>query len=394
VRTTQAATTDVANQQGEPKVYWDAVFRDAKGREVKPPTLDAPVADTHAHLDMLHHPALALARCAAHGVDFVVTVVDPTEDPRYTYKNLGEWERKARDLLDDWNKHVPVPRTRVIVGCHPHNASRFTREIEQTLIRCASRPITAGVGEIGLDYHYDLSPRSVQREAFKRQLALANEMMMPVALHLREAHEDGLRILKEEGISTAGTLLHCFNLDFETLKPFLELGCHVAYGGPLTFKKSDEVRDAARQTPQNRIVTETDAPFMAPEPLRGTTCGPEDTVFTAARLVEVFGCEGREAIKLLTRVYENARDFFDRDTSAWQDNEKAVVALAARASGVAVVGEPDETVLGEATSGEGEPDETVPGEAAPGEGEGEGDKLGEARESAPPTSRPAPAPKG
>jgi TatD DNase family protein len=338
MRTTRAATTDVANQQGEPPVYWDELFRDAKGRVVDAPALDTPVADTHVHLDMLHHPALALARCAAHGVDFLVTVVDPTEDPAYTYKNLGEWERTARDLLDGWNRHVPVPRVRVIAGCHPHNAKRFTREIEQILIKCAGRPVTAGIGEIGLDYHYDLSPREVQREVFRRQLALANEMMLPVALHLREAHDDGLSILREEGTPAAGTLLHCFNLDFETLEPFLKLGCHVAYGGPLTFKKSDEVRDAARRTPINHIVTETDAPFMAPEPLRGTICGPENTVFVAARLVEAFGFEGREAIRLLTRVFENARNFLDRDTSSWQDNAKAVASLVAHARGVVAEG--------------------------------------------------------
>ncbi|MDR1014321.1 MAG: TatD family hydrolase [Coriobacteriales bacterium] len=335
MRTTSAASTGVANQQDEPQVHWDARFRTAKGREVAPPALDVPVADTHAHLDMLHHPALALARCAASGVDFVVTVVDPTEDPGYTYRGLGEWEHEARGLLDGWGVRAPVPHVRVIVGCHPHNASKFTREVEQRLIACAGSPHTAGIGEIGLDYHYDLSPRAVQREAFKRQIALANEMVLPVALHLREAHDDGLAILQEEGMPVAGTLLHCFNLGFEVLAPFLKLGCHVAYGGPLTFKKCDEVRDAARRTPLERIVTETDAPFMAPEPLRGTVCGPEDTVFTAARLAEAFGLEGREATKMLTRVYENAHSFFDRDTSSWQDNPKAIRRLATKATGVA-----------------------------------------------------------
>jgi TatD DNase family protein len=363
MRTTSAATTDVANQADEPPVYWDSLFRDAKGREVTPPALASPVADTHVHLDMLHHPALALARCAAHGVDLVVTVVDPTEDPRYTYRNLGEWERKARDLLGSWNARVPVPRTRIIVGCHPHNASRFTREIEQILIRCAGRAITSGIGEIGLDYHYDMSPRAVQQEVFRRQLVLANEMMMPVSLHLREAHDDGLRILKEEGLPRAGTLLHCFNLDFATLEPFLKLGCHVAYGGPLTFKKGDDVRDAARQTPKNRIVTETDAPFMAPEPLRGTICGPENTVFTAARLVELFDVEGREAVRLLTQFFENARNLFDRDTSSWQDNEKAIAALQTRATGVveeAASRQEGDTALDASTSPQSENAATSP----------------------------------
>ena len=334
MRVTAAAATDVANQQEEPKVFMDHLFRDTKERIVAPPALNCPVADTHAHLDMLHQPALALARSAAHGVDFIVTVIDPTEDPRYTFSNLRDWESEARDLLDTWKLYVPVPRVRIIIGCHPHNASKFTREIEQLLIKGASRPLTAGIGEIGLDYHYDMSPREVQREVFKRQLALANEMMLPVSLHLREAHEDGLRILQEEGMPLSGTLLHCFNLDFETLQPFLRLGCQVAYGGPLTFKKSDAVRDAARQTPVRRILTETDSPFMAPEPLRGTICGPEDTVFVAARLAEAFDVQGREAVSLLTGFFENARRFFDRDTSLWQDNEKAIKRLLAEARGV------------------------------------------------------------
>jgi TatD DNase family protein len=138
-------------------------------------------------------------------------------------------------------------------------------------------------------------------------------MMLPVALHLREAHDDGLEILRSEGLPQAGTLLHCFNLDFKTLKPFLDLGCYVAFGGPLTFKKCDDVRDAARQTPIERIVTETDAPFMAPEPIRGIVCGPEHTVFTAARLADTFGLSGAAATDFLNRLYSNARGFFDRE---------------------------------------------------------------------------------
>ena len=259
-----------------------------------------------------------MARCAAHGVTFVVTVVDPTEDPHYTYAGLEVWKAAAGNLLGSWGLDAAIPHVRISIGCHPHNASKYAPEIERLLIECAGRPICSAIGEIGLDYHYDMSPREVQREVFKRQLALANEMMLPVSLHLREAHNDGLRILREEGVPAAGTLLHCFNLDFEALKPFLELGCFVAYGGPLTFKKCDDVRDAARQTPLERILTETDAPFMAPDPKRGTICGPEDTVFTAARLAEVHGVAGQDAVDLLTRVYANALDFFDREPTLWQ----------------------------------------------------------------------------
>jgi TatD DNase family protein len=254
------------------------------------------------------------------------------------------------------------PQVRVLVGCHPHNAARYTPEVERTLKVLAARPVTSGIGEIGLDYHYDYSPRAAQREVFVRQLALAAELMLPVALHLREAHADGLAILREMVPLPGGIVLHCYNLDYATLEPFLMLGCHVAFGGPLTFKKSDEVRDAAARVPLGRLVTETDAPFMTPEPLRGTVCGPEHTVFTAALLAELkltkktagAGATGasregvacraaaredtsheasvregasretrhqavtgrdtnREAIAILNTLYENARRLFDRE---------------------------------------------------------------------------------
>jgi TatD DNase family protein len=334
MRTTTDATSNAANQRGDEKVFWDYTFRDSKEREVAAPKLNAPVADTHAHLDMLHHPHLALARSAAHGVDFIVSVIDPTEDPAFTYNNLSEWETKARELIREWHLHVPVPRVRIIIGCHPHNAAHYTKEIEQLLVKAAANPRTSAIGEIGLDYHYDKSPRAIQREVFKRQLFLANEMMFPVSLHLREAHDDGLRILTEEGMPTAGTLLHCYNLDFETLEPFLKLGCHVAFGGPLTFKKSDDLREAAKHTPLARIQTETDSPFMAPEPVRGTVCDPSHTIFIAAKLAEVFEATGHDSASLLTRFYENARNLFDRDTTFWQDNEKAIRLLLSKTTDV------------------------------------------------------------
>ncbi len=140
MRTTADAASDVANQKSEQKVFWDHIFRDSKDREVAAPKLNAPVADTHAHLDMLHHPTLALAKAAAHGVDFIVSVTDPTEDPSYTYRNIGEWESRARELLDEWHMHVPVPIVRLIIGCHPHNASQYNKDVELLLIKKAANP--------------------------------------------------------------------------------------------------------------------------------------------------------------------------------------------------------------------------------------------------------------
>jgi TatD DNase family protein len=250
---------------------------------------------------MLQHPELALARAAAHGVDLVVTVVDPTEDPVCTFDNLNTWLAQADELLAEWSAcgaikktNLRLPDVRIIIGCHPHNASKYAENIEHVITEAIRHHTqVVGIGEIGLDYHYDNSPRDVQQQVFRRQIQLAHEYNTTIALHLREAHQDGLRILKEEGVPDAGLLLHCFNLDYATLEPFLEIGCMVAYGGPLTFKKADEVRDAASRTPLDRLVTETDAPFMAPHPLRGTVCGPENVIYTAALLAQYAGQPGQ-----------------------------------------------------------------------------------------------------
>jgi TatD DNase family protein len=324
MRTTAAAASNAANQDGAPAVFWDAQFRDVKDRIVDPPPQPdgAQVADTHAHLDMLHYPELALARSAVHHVDFLVTVVDPTEDPSYTLNNLPVWKEKAAELLFSWIGEKPdlpiaraisgcnLPTVRVIIGCHPHNAAKYDAGIEEELLKVICDPLTTCIGEIGLDYHYDLSPREVQQRVFRRQIRLAHEHGLPIAVHLREAHDDGLRILLEEGAPRAGVLLHCFNLDYARLEPFLALGCEVAYGGPLTFKKSDEVREAARRTPLDRLMTETDAPFMAPHPVRGVVCGPEHVVYTAACLADTFELDDGDKPGFYQQVFDNAVRFF------------------------------------------------------------------------------------
>ena len=138
-----------------------------------------------------------------------------------------------------------MPRIRIATGCHPHNAKHYDDALEAALRERLADPRVCAVGEIGLDYHYDFSPRDDQRQAFRRQVRLAKECGLPVVLHVREAHAEAFSLMQEEGFPEAGTLLHCFNLDWATLEPWVEAGCHVAFGGPLTFKKADEVREAA-----------------------------------------------------------------------------------------------------------------------------------------------------
>ena len=217
-----------------------------------------------------------------------------------------------------------MPRVRITVGCHPHNAKYYDDGLEDDLRKLLTDPRVSALGEIGLDYHYDFSPREAQREAFRRQIRLAKECGLPIALHLREAHDEALAILHEEGFPEAGTLLHCFNLDWATLEPWVAEGCFVAFGGALTFKASDDTREAAARVPLDRLLTETDAPYMTPEPMRGMLCSPDHVLFTAACLAEVRGCApGEERKAFLKQLVENARGLLDRPATAWQKEARS-----------------------------------------------------------------------
>jgi len=214
-----------------------------------------------------------------------------------------------------------VPHVRISAGVHPHNARLYGSEVEQTLLKLLADPRANAVGEIGLDYHYDLSPRETQREVFARQIELAKKLGMPIALHLRggedpkldDAHVQAFGILREVGFPEAGTLLHCCSLPADQLKPWIEEGCYIAYGGALTFKKADEAREAAKLVPVDRLLLETDSPYMAPEPMRGAACTPAHVVFMAAVLADVRGVAcGPERAAFLDQLFENTRRFLDR----------------------------------------------------------------------------------
>ena len=293
-----------------------------KYREVAAPVLPGLVADTHAHLEMLKNPAAELAKCAYHNVRFVCAMCDPAEDSHTTFDNLEAWQQDAQGILEEaglGSCKDAIPHLRIAMGVHPHNAKMWDVRMERTLMRRLADPRVCALGEVGLDYHYDLSPRAVQRGVFRRQVQLAKTAGLPLILHMREAHEEGLAILEDEGFPKNGVLLHCFNLDAEALASWAEHGCYIAYGGPITFKKADEVRSAATKVARNLLLTETDSPYMAPEPMRGVDCGPAHVVFTAEKLLEVLGAETQaEREYLLGQMYGNALGLLDRQPTQWQ----------------------------------------------------------------------------
>ena len=294
-----------------------------KWREVAPPepALEAAVADSHAHIHMLPDPAWELARCAANGVDHVCMIVDPSEDGARPFDELDVWERAADAFLVESGASVAHSEARIAVGVHPHNAKLYDRAIEEELVRRLADSRVGALGEIGLDYHYDLSPRADQRRVFRRQIALAKEAGLPIALHLRggddpvadNAHAEAFAILKEEGFPERGTLLHCCALPPEELQPWVDAGCMIAYGGAVTFKNAEEAREGVRIVPVEQLLTETDSPYMTPEPMRGAACTPAHVVFVAAALAEIRGiAPGDDRKAFLEQVRSNAVAFYAR----------------------------------------------------------------------------------
>ena len=261
--------------------------------QVPLPNLDgAPLVETHAHLDMLQDPALALARAAYVGITTVLTLTDLSAGAEHSYEMLDVWREGAQMLLDEHASEadtVPakVPDVYIMAGVHPHNSRHFNTRLEKQLIRLAKDPRTVALGEAGLDYYYDHSPREVQRAVFIRKLELAHELNLPVIVHLRDAHDDGLRILQEVGAPPAGAVLHCYNRDIEVAKPFLELGCVLGFGGPVTFRSAHEVKEAATAAATGSIIVETDCPFMAPTPFRGQKCEPAHTLWVAEEIANL-----------------------------------------------------------------------------------------------------------
>ena len=286
-----------------------------KWREVAAPepALEASVADSHAHIHMLPDPGWELERCAANGVDFVCEITDPSEDGPRPF-----------DELESWTAAAPSVTVRIAVGVHPHNARLYASEVEATLLARLGDPRVVALGEIGLDYHYDLSPREAQRDVFRRQVAIAQERGLPIALHLRggedperdNAHREAFAILQDAGALGAGTLLHCCALPPEELQPWIDAGCYIAYGGSLTFKNADAAREGARLVPEDRLMFETDSPYMTPEPMRGAACTPAHVIFTAATLAELRGASPGPARKtFLERLHANTLNFYSRNVT-------------------------------------------------------------------------------
>jgi len=188
------------------------------------------------------------------------------------------------------------------VGVHPHDAAKATAETWKRLGELAGHPKVVAIGEIGLDYHYDFSPRPVQVEAFGIQLGIAAGAGKAIIIHTREAWDDTLRMIRTAW--RGGGIMHCFTGDAAQAEEALRLNLHLAFGGVVTFPKAESVRQAARLTPDDCLLVETDCPYLAPVPHRGKRNEPAFLVETVRRLAAVRGSTPGEIAALTTRNFE------------------------------------------------------------------------------------------
>ncbi len=196
---------------------------------------------------------------------------------------------------------------RFAVGVHPQAAGLFADDPDGAA-RCAAEAIAAqpgvrAVGEIGLDYHYERAPREVQQAVFRAQIRLARDLGRPIVIHTREATDDTFRILAEERASTVGGVLHCFTGDREMAQQGIDAGLHVSLSGIVTFPRAYELREVARMLPLERLLIETDSPFLAPVPYRGSRNEPARVTRVAEVVAEVRGMTAPEVGEAALRNY-------------------------------------------------------------------------------------------
>ncbi len=231
------------------------------------------LTDSHCHLDdkrFAEDLDAVLDRAAAAGVTCILTIGTGNGPPEID---------RAILLADKY------PQLYASIGVHPHDANKVTPQTYNDLQTLATHPKVIAFGEIGLDYHYDFSPREIQREVFIEQLKLARAVNLPITIHTREAWDDTISILREHWSGPG--IMHCFTGDPTQARQALNMGFHLSYGGVLTFKTAENVRESARITPPERLLIETDAPYLAPIPYRGKRNEPAMMVETARKLAEV-----------------------------------------------------------------------------------------------------------
>ncbi len=255
--------------------------------------MEAPLFDTHCHIDeerFDNDRAEVLQRMQEAGVLNCVCVGSDMA----TSRRVIAFAENTQNVY-------------AAVGIHPHEAKDFKPDDLQTLQGWFAHPKVKALGEIGLDYYYDHSPRDVQREVFQKQLELAYIAGMPVILHVRDAHGDVTELLRARRGKLPRGILHCYSGSWESAKIYLDMGFFISLAGPVTFKKAPAQWEVAQKVPLDRLLVETDSPYLAPEPVRGRRNEPANVRYVAEKVALLRGIPFAELAELTTR---NARAIY------------------------------------------------------------------------------------
>ena len=248
------------------------------------------LVDSHAHIQLDAFAADregVLENARVNGVHSILTIGFDLETSRGAIR------------LAEQNEQIYAT-----VGMHPHDAKDFNDDAMEIFRDLAAHPKVIALGEMGLDYYRDLSPRSVQKKVFEQQLNLAEELGLPVVIHNREAYHDIIPILQARRGRIRG-VMHCFSGGVETLRQSLELGFYIGIGGPVTYRKSHELQEVARAVPANRLLVETDCPWLAPQFRRGKRNEPAYVRAIAEKIAELRGTTLEGIGTTTTRNFEN-----------------------------------------------------------------------------------------
>ena len=246
--------------------------------------------DSHCHIDVAQfdddrEEVVARAREAGLAEMLVVGGVDEEEGLK-----------RALGVAEEYS----LPAT---AGVHPHEARLANEGVYDEIRGLAREGRVVASGEIGLDFHYDYSPRPVQREVFRRQIRLAREVGFPIVVHTREADDETAALLEEEGASEVGGVVHCFTGGLDLARRSLALGLHISFSGIVAFPRAEVIQQVAREVPEDRLLVETDAPFLAPPPHRGKRNEPAFVVEVARRVAALRGVEPAAVGELARRNY-------------------------------------------------------------------------------------------
>ena len=246
--------------------------------------------DTHAHLDLLDDPAGAFARAREAGVGQVISIGIDLDSSR----KAADFTREMRGVF-------------CTVGLHPHEAAKATPEMWAELKLMALTASAVAVGECGLDFYRDLSPRHLQREVFKTQIELALDLGLPLVVHDREAHSEVMTMLEKLGAERVGGVVHCFSGDTAMAKDLVSMGFCIGITGVITYKNSKELRGLVKEIPLTKMLIETDCPYLTPTPHRGKTNEPAYVSLVAQALAKALGLSPEEVAQTTA---DNARRLF------------------------------------------------------------------------------------